>query len=363
MTEAKDNTNTGLTLTEATHFGRLFIKYGGIMLAVLIVGRIFLRSSIAFWRAMNPPPPPPPTVGFGRLPTINFPEKTDKDKPESYTLETPTGTTPGFGDRAKVFLMLRSTPSLLSDQRAKQIASSYNFIFEPEVIGANIYRWRKSQPLEMQLEMDIFNHHFEISSNYLSLPELLANSNLPDDFEAVQRVKNFLKTTNLLPSDVASAAGEIVYLKSLGGELKQAVSFSDADFLQVDLNRFPINGIHRMFGPNGYEGAIHAIISGALSGSSSIVSLDYTYQAVDYQQYETYPIRSSQQAWKILQSGEAYIADLGSQPAVIIRKVMLGYFDSKEEQNYLQPIYVFEGDDGFLGYVSAISPEYVQAGE
>ncbi|MBU0576221.1 hypothetical protein KJ654_00980 [Patescibacteria group bacterium] len=360
MIEAKDKTKTGLTLTEATHLGRLLIKYGGITLAVLIVGRIFFTSLIAFWRAINPPPPPPPTVGFGRLPAIMFPKQLTESKPASYTLETPTGTTSVFGDRAKVFLMLRSTPSLLADQRAKQIASIYNFVFEPDVLGANIYRWKKSQPLEMQLQMNIFNNHFELTSNYASKPELLSNSKLPDDYEAVQRVKNFLKNADLLPEDVATAAGEILYMKSLGGEFKEAVSFSDADFLQVDLNRIPIDGVYRMYGPMGYRGAIHAVISGAFQGNNSIVELDYTYQAVDYQQRETYPIRTSQQAYQILKSGEAYIANLGNQETVVIRKVSLGYFEAKEEQDYLQPIYVFEGDGGFLAYVAAVAPEYVQ---
>ena len=366
MTEiVKDNTKTGLTLTEATHFGRLFIKYGGITLAVLIVGRIFLRSAIAFWKAMNPPPPAPPTVGFGRLPSINFPNQSSEDKPQSYILETPSGTTPVFGDRAKVFLMLRSTPNLLADQRAKQIASANNFVFEPEVIGSNTYRWRKSQPIETQLEMNIFNNHFEIKSNYLSIPELLSNNTLPDDYSAVNQVKQFLQTVDLLPEDMATAAGEIVYLKSLGGELQEAVSYSDADFLQVDLNRAPIDNAYKMFGPDGYQGTVHAIISGALgnSYSNSIVSLEYSYQALDYHQQETYPIRSSQQAWKIFQSGEGYIADSGDQESAVIRKVTLGYYEAKEEQDYLQPIYVFEGDNGFIGYVNAISPEFLQVEE
>jgi len=37
----------------------------------------------------------------------------------------------------------------------------------------------------------------------------------------------------------------------------------------------------------------------------------------------------------------------------------LGYFDDFQFQPYLQPIYVFAGDDDFLGYVPAISSEFV----
>ena len=45
----------------------------------------------------------------------------------------------------------------------------------------------------------------------------------------------------------------------------------------------------------------------------------------------------------------------------VIRRVYLGYYDDFEEQEYLQPIIVFEGDDGFLGYVHALDQTYVQA--
>jgi len=363
MPEENQAKKSKLTLTEATHFGRLVVKYGGLFLAVLIVGRVFLTSFIAFWRAVNPPPPPPPTVGFGRLPNIPFLAQSVEDKPQSYRLETASGTTPSFGDRAKVFLMLRSIPNLLADQRAREVAATYDFVFEPEVIGINTYRWQKSQPLETRLEINVFNNNFKISSNYLSKPELLSNNNLLDDFEAVQLVKTFLRNSDLLPQDIATAAGEIVYLKSLGGELQPAVSFSDADFLQIDLNRMPIDNLYRMYGPEGYKGSIHAIISGAFKGSNSIVELEFSYQEIDYQQIETYPVRSSQQAFRALQAGEGYIVDLESEEEVIIRQVSLGYYQSDEEQDYLQPVYVFEGDKGFLGYIPAVSEEYIQAQE
>lgn len=364
MPEENETTNTGLTLTDATRFGRSFVKYGGIFIVVLIVGRVFLRSATAFWKAMNPPPPPPPTVGFGRLPAISFPYQIIEDQPQSYRLETASGTTPSFGDRAKVFLMLRSTPNLLADQRAREIAATYNFIFEPEVVGSNIYRWQKSQPLETKLEMNIFNNNFEISSNYLSKPELLSGNKLPDDFEAVRLVKDFLKNSDLLPRDIATAAGEIVYLKSLGGEVLPAVSYSDADFLQIDLNRVPIDDRHRMYGPDGYKGSAHAIISGALNGKDSIVAMEFSYQEVDYQQMETYPVTSSQEALRSLQAGKGYIASYEDQEEeVIIRQVSLGYYQSNEEQDYLQPVYVFEGDNDFIGYVPATAAEYIQTQE
>lgn len=351
--------NTGPTLTDVTYIGRQGVKFGLIALVVLIVGRTLLTAFIAYWKATHPPPPPPPTVGFGLLPAIKFPVS-DQGSPQSYRLETATGTLPNFGDRAKVFFMPQSTLGLLSDEKAKEVAAAYDFVFSPEVLDTRRYRWSKSQPLQTTFELDIQALTFKLTTDYLSRPELISTKKLPTDSEALSRVKGMLGQTDLLGEDMATASGEVVYLKALGGELQEAVSFSDADYLQVDLNRTPIDDMWRMFTPKGYQGIAHAIVAGNFSGDQSIVHLEYNYHPVDYSQVHTYPLRTTDSAWRLLQSGEGYIVDKGLDETATVRQVYLGYFDSFEEQPYLQPIYVFEGDNGFLGYVPALDPQYVQ---
>ncbi|HEX7017354.1 MAG TPA: hypothetical protein VF209_00395 [Patescibacteria group bacterium] len=350
---------SGPTLTDVTQVGRKTVLVAGVLLVVMIVGRFFLTSFIAFWKAINPPPPPPPTVGFGILPALVFPPEYAQAKPQAYELETPTGGFPTFPDRAKVFLVKQPALSLLSDERARKIAAEYDFIFEPEVIGATTYRWRRSQPLEAVLEMNIETLQFSLATDYLSRPELLTGESI-DNFEAVSRVKSLLRKADLLGSDVATAAGEVSYLKVLGGETVPAVSLSDADIIQVDLNRGPIDGQYRMFTPEGLIGTVRALVLTSLKGDESIVELDYNYREVEYTQVHTYPLRSAQQAWQLLNGGEGYIASPSESETAVVRDVILAYFDAYDPQDYLQPIYVFMGDDGFLGYVPAIDPRYLQ---
>jgi hypothetical protein len=350
-------------LTLATHFGRKAVKYGAIALVVLIVGRLLLSAMIGFWRAINPPAPPPPTVGFGMLPKITFPAQTEEDRPGSFRLETGLGSTlPELKvDRAKVFLMPKSAPSLLADREVKQVAATYGFIFEPQLLDSRTYRWTKVGQLSSSLEVDLQTKNFLLKTNYLSRPELISSpSRLPEEFEVVNRVKSFLDRTDLLPPDVATSAGQVVFLKSLGGQLEEAFSLSDADFLQVNLDRFPIDGEFKMFSPDPERGAISAVVSGVLSGQDSIVDLEYHYSPVDYLQVETYPLRSARSAWQVLQSADGYIADKGSAEEAVVRSVELGYYEDWEnEQEYLQPIYVFTGDNDFVGYVQAVDPRYI----
>ncbi|MFH2118635.1 MAG: hypothetical protein ABII10_02785, partial [Candidatus Paceibacterota bacterium] len=274
-TRSSSSTNAG-SLTAATRFGRKAVKYGIIALVVMIVGRMLLTAAVEFWRAINPPPPPPPTVGFGVLPKLNFPEQTDSEKPKSFKLETGLGNRlPELKeDRAKVFLSPKNTPNLLADQEVKQIAAGFGFIFEPELLTSRRYRWTKTGTLDSSLEIDLQTKNFSLKTNYLTKPELVTNaSRLPEEFEAVRRVKSFLDRVDLLPADIATSAGEIIFLKSLGGQLEEAFSLSDADFLQINLNRTPIDEIE-MYSPEPEKGVITAILSGVLSGQDSIVELE-----------------------------------------------------------------------------------------
>ncbi len=354
--------NSGFTLTQMAYFGRNTIKYGGILLVVLIVGRVLVGALLDYWVATHPPAPPPPSVGFGILPSLRFPERTDEDKPTSYQLETATGTLPEFGDRAKVFMMEKSTPSLLADQRVKQIAATYGFLFQPTVLNARTYRWTKSAPLQSTLEMDTQTNTFTFETNYLSKPELIAQKNLPPEEDVVGIVKSYIATGQELPEDLATSSGRITYLKAVGREVAPAVSYSDADFLQVDLMRAAVDDAWPMYTPEGKKGIAHGIIASGLENRDQIVHFEYYYHPVDYIEYHTYPIRTVRQAWQLLQAGEGFTAVKGQFDTAVIRDVYLGYYDDFEEQEYLQPIYVFEGDGGFLGYVPAIDSRFIQQG-
>jgi hypothetical protein len=353
-------------LTAATRAGRLFVKYGTIALVTMMIGRMLLTAFVAYWKATHPEPPPPPTVGFGVLPDIDFPTQTETDKPKTYRLETGLGTRlPEFDiDRAKVFLMPQSSASLLADKEVKKIAATYGFIFEPELLDTRTYRWTKTGALDASLEIDIQNKTFEYKTNYLSKPALIVSTGkTPEEYDAVRRVKSFLDRTELLAEDVATSPGEAVFLKSIGGELEEAFSLSDADFIQINLDRTIVDEKYEMYNPDPKKGVITAVLSGVLSGQESIVELEYHYRPIDYTQVETYPVRSARSAWQVLQSGGGYVASKGKLDEAVIRDVAIGYYEDWEnEQEYLQPIYVFTGDGGFVGYSPAIDPQYLVKG-
>lgn len=347
--------SSGANLTQVAYLGRQGIKIAGITLVTLIVGRVFLSAAVGYWVSTHPPAPPPPTVGFGRLPSLNFPTNTDTEKPTSYQLQTGNGAFPAFPDRAKVFLMTKSSPNLLADQRAKEVAANIGFTAAPTVLNDRSYRWSKFSPLEATLTLDIQNYTFNITTNYLTKPELLAQNNLPDEQNATALVKGLISSAGGVGNDIATVSGNVSYLKAIGGEVTPAVSFSDADFLEVDLNRAAIDKKWPSFTSNGINGIIHAVVAGSFQDRNNIMEITNNYHKIDYSEVQTYPIRTPDSAWQTLQAGEGYIAQKGTSDTAVVRKVVLGYFDDAQEQEYYQPIYVFTGDNGFIGYVPAIA--------
>ncbi len=350
-----------LSLSKVANVGRVTIKYGIIFLVVMIVGRVLLGSLISFWIATHPPLPPPPTVGFGKLPELVFPVKNIDQKPKSYQIETADGRFPRFGDRAKVFLIPRQSSSLLADERVKEMAVSLGYGFEPTPMSESRYRWTKSSPMRSALEIDLLNNTFTIDTEYLSRPELLRKRIQIEEDGASDFVKSVIATAvRTLPSDIATSSARVGYSKSSGGELLPAVSYSDADFLTVDIFRQPIDNFYKVIGPDGKSGVAHAVIAGSFSGLSNVMSLRYLHRPVEYSQFHTYPLITPALAWQIMQSGEGYVADKGSFDTAVVRDVSLGYYDDFNDQLYLQPIYIFEGDGGFVGYVPALDATWFQ---
>ena len=349
------------TLSNINYLGRRGLKVVMIGLLALMIGRILWTALVNYWQATHPTPPPPPTVGFGILPSPDFPYQEDDEKPKTYTLEMAGGLTDEL-DRLAVFLMPRPAANLLADERVKEIAANYGFIFAPEVLNQEIYRFTKNQPLDMSMEINSVDLTFSLRSNYLSKPEILTvqtSQKLPEEFEAVEHIQEFLNAANIVDDDIATVSGQVTFLKSIGGELQTAFSLSDADFVQVDLNRTPVEDKYKMYTPDGETGVVRAVISSAFAGRNSVVEIDCFYHGVDYLSRETYPLRGVHSAWKSVQAGDAYVATGNDLDKAVIREVELAYYDSFEYQQFLQPVYVFRGDDGFLAYVPAISASYL----
>lgn len=348
-----------VTLTQVAGVARKSIIVGGIGLGVLIVGRFFLESFANFWSATHPAPPPAPTRGFGVLPAITFPKSVGI--PTSYRLEVAPRALQPQSDRAPVFFMPAQRASLLSLDRAKREAGNLGFILEPQQITSILYRWTRNQPLLSILDYNINNGTFTMKLNWQGDPTFLQQKSLPTEDEAINLTRSVLSSSGLLKEDIATGAAKITYLKSAVNGYAPTVSLSESDFLQVDIFRTQIGGRYEVVTDEPGHGTVRSIVTGNSDPSLRFALIDYKYLPIDYDHFETYPIITPQQAFELLKSGKGFAAQMPKQQTdVIIRSIKLGMYDSFTQQEYLQPIYILEGDGGYVGYVPAVQAIWIQ---
>jgi hypothetical protein len=353
MPVSKTSTNNEINLTRASALMRNIIKFGGVALIAIMVGRVFWGALVSYWKATHPPPPAPPTVGFGKLPHLTFP--VSSAKPTTYTLQTISGKTPDIADRAFVYFIPSSDPSLLALDRAKKKASSLGYLFEPEQLTSRKYRWTLNTPIYSTLDMDILSGTLSINTDWASHPELLTKVATINSDSLVDRLKAILSGADSLPDDFKQGPSKTKFLKSLGGKFTEASSLSDAEFLQIDLYRTPVSEKYLGVTDQANQGPIHAVID----SQGTILELRMEAYQVNSQIVHDYPLRTSAEAWQILASGEGYVVAKGTSDQAVVRAITLGYYEPSSEQSFYQPVYVFEGDGGFVGYVEAISPEWL----
>ena len=319
-----------------------------------MVGRIVLNMSVALYKVLNPPKPPGPTFGFGALPPVEFP--TPVAQIDSYRLETRTGSFPAFPNVLPVYFIPVNKVGLFSADRAKQIAASLGFVFPPEELSSTEYRWKRTVPLPATLDINIVTLQLKMKTDWASDPNFLARKSLPQQNAVGNEARNILRNANLLLPDMATGEARVSFLKSSGVSYRTAVSYSEADFLQVDVFRTMRFQQYPILRYDPSLGNARLIYSGSSVKDQRLLDFSYSASTIDYETVETYPLITAAQAFEMLKAGQGYVAQANAGiTQAVVRNVSLAYFDSDTEQHYLQPIYVFSGDAGFVGYVPAVS--------
>ncbi len=346
-----------LTLHRTTETIKKYLKWGGIVLGSLLIIFLLLRGGIAVFNLIFPKKPPAPTVIFGELPPILFPESITKKK-LTYTLDTITGDLPSFkSDRISVLPIINAEPNLLDLENARNSVGVVGFTLGENVITDTVYQWTNNKKADKKMIRNIVSNDFTLSSNYYSYPEILAATAIPTEQEAKAIAKQFLEEMGLFPEDIDEERTSTQLLAIQNATIFPASSLSTAQLIRVDFFQKAVNDIP-IYYPRPPFSTMHFFV-GAGDSRGQIVQGQYYHQTVGEDQ-ATYPLKTSQKAYEELQAGKGYIASYyGTSDQIIINDVYLAYYLGEEKQQYLMPIIVFEGKEGFFGYISAISDEWI----
>jgi len=342
------------TLTEVSTIARKAIKFGGIALVVLILFPGFARIVKSIYLKLNPPPPPAPTVKYGKLPKLDFPDLPAEATPE-YTLETIEGGLPKLDGQAKVYVVGINKSRLLTLNRVKQKVVSLGFVDEPTQTDEQTYLFIHPKTNSL-LSYNVVTGSFSFKYDWTLDRAIYETHKVPIGSEAISAAKDFLNSVGSLSEDLVSGNGKYIYLIASGSAVIPTDSVYEANFVRVDLFRANKDKL-RVVTIGGDTSPIEVMISG-LSENKRIVQANFQYSQILENDFATYPLIPVQEAWNKLLTGQGFIAKKITEK-VVVRRVSLAYFESNQPQKFLQPVYLFEGDAGFMAYVQAIDPQWI----
>ena len=335
-------------LVTVTRDGRIFLKYGGIFLGVVILLYILFKGGTLFRNVFFPKPPPAPVQAFGKLPHLNFPKKSDEGI--QYTVNTVDGQLPKLVSKVDVYKLATTEPDLLALQNAKNTLDSLNFVENQIKRSDTVYQWTQSRT-GIVINYDIVTKNFTISSNYLTNPSLVATSLLPSEKDIAGDISTYLQTIDSAISNIDFDKTKIEFLELQSGSLVGAQNLGNARLARVTLVQKNIGDI-----PTIYDTSEDSLMSFIISYPANTFQLldgtFYNYQ-IDESQKTDYPIKTSEQALEDLKAGNGYIINPQNLTNIDITNVELKYYLPKESNGYLLPVIVFTGIN-FTGFVEAL---------
>ena len=380
-----------MTLHSTTEVAKKVVIGASIGIGSIVLIVVLFRVGVFFKDVLFPPKIDSANEAYGKIPELVFPQSTIK-RNLTYTIDTLNGSLPtDFPDRLIIYPMVVKTPSLLDLQTIKRRVQTLGFFdasgnLVPEIPrGGASYEWDETTGLQRKIIYDIVTQNFILTSNYLTSLTVLNAQNLGDETTAFDRVQGLLGSIDSYPDDIDSTltknpSPDMDYVTKpqlfaiVNGVLQPTTSLSNAQVIRVDLYQKEID--YSLTAGQGKElthfqnfdmklpilyphpphSTIHFFVASGSNGSD-VVDGSYTHQTINLKpdQQATYPIKTPTEAFDDLKNGRGYVAAYnGTSNQILINKVYLAYYLGEKIQQYLMPIIVFEGQDGFFAYVSAV---------
>lgn len=344
-------------LTITAYWTRKIIKYGGIVVLVLMILQGTLSAAISLYKKAHPPEEKA-DLRFGKLVAIKFPEKSFEKKVFSIKLsEDKLPKVPKF---MRVYSVERPANSLLALENAKKRAADLGFVGEPTEVsssGSGTYQFR-NETLDQTLTMNVLDGSFKMRYPYLTDQLLSTPEKMPGKDQAIAIANQYLSKAKVLTSDLQAGQKNVSYYKISFDRLEPQSAPNGSNLAKVDFLEEPIEADkikYKIMPSDPTSNPIGILVSGSSSQDRQVVEANYKHSTIDREIYGKYPIKQADTALEELKSGHYFPAkDVASQN-VSIFDMYLAYYQPEVLDKTMQPIYVFEDEKGnFVAYVTAL---------
>jgi hypothetical protein len=344
-----------MSLTYTAYMARRLIKYGGISIVGFTLIWFVTSAGISAYKAAHPVYVAP-EVKYGVLPKVVFSNKTFVKK--NFTEQMANDTLPSFADQAKVYVITRSDSTFLALEEDTKTALALGFKQDPTDKGNGVYEF-KNTTLNQTLTMNVLENSFQMEYPYQSDQTLLNPTAMPTKEEAINTAKNYLSSAGKLTDDLKNGETKVSYWKISYDGLAAVSSLSEANAIKVDLFRQNLDNL-KILSSDVNSASVSVLVTGSQVEGKKIVEVTYKYAQIDRELYSTYPIKTATEAWNDLKMGNYWPASDVSGGDMAIKNMYLAYFEPVSLTNYMQPVYVFEGNNNFVAYVPAVTDKYTK---
>lgn len=334
---------------------RYLLKWGGILLGILLAVFILIQLTTFVKARLFPTPPPSPDVGFGKLPTpLLF--KNTKNSRLTYSIDTLTGALPSFPDRIKVYKTIPAKPALLAFEKAQRKVSDLGFRTQGIPLSSDTYKWQSQDDTNQQLTVNIFSSDFILSSLFISDFKTQSPLSPQDQKNAVETATSFVESLTALPDDLDPSKTKTSLFTVEKHNLLSVSNISQAKIIRVDFFQKDVDNLSIYYDA---QTSPMSLLLGKDQNQLQVIEGNFAHQSIS-NNGSTYPILTANQALKQFELGNTYIvSNPQNLTSVSIKKVTLAYYLGGEKLDYLLPIVIFEDDKGFRAYVLTIKDEWV----
>ena len=350
-----------MSLTTTARTTKKVFKAAVIFMVVYILGKyLILPGSREIWLAMFPPKDPPNPI-YGLLDPLELIQiKITNTKPPKMSLFTRTGKLPvGLPTKLPVYKYVPKQVSYSAGKRASEHAQILGFsdMWLSTDLKGNVYKWINPTN-NAQLEIDIKTNKLQKRIPHAVLYGRLTPGAF-NKFGAVEQAKTILQTLGKWDDPLYKTGKQTAEFGTIEVDGIRYTSFQgEAEVTRVDffrkIDKYPV------VGPKYKEGLIQVTVAKPQEELPLFETPQMYYEArqIDTAHNSaTYPLIPVSLAWSEIQKGNGVISNVLPSnlskfdkydpveiTEIIITKIFLAYYDDGGTQQYIQPIYVFEGN-------------------
>lgn len=348
-----------MTLTELSYYSRKVAPYAVAGVLFFVLGYFLIQSIFGYIESKKVIPLAIDPI-FNKLPKLDIKNKIAYPLDAHITLDNIEGRPVSATESARVFYLPLGSTRLGYLQNIYLAAKNLGFDTDITKHKANDTE-AIFENNEQKYSVNIINFNFEYKYNFEEHPELFEKINIPSTHEIKERAKEFLTKMGRYPEELAQGKENIIFFAydASSKEFKKVNRPSEANAVEIDLYRPDLDGVSTVY-PKYFNSANYVVMT-LKDEEYKVIKAQIKFFEKEDARYGIYPLRSGAQALADLKQQKGLIVSAGANNNnIIIKKMFLGYLDPDKYHPYLEPVYVFLGDKGFVAYLQAVKEEYIK---